>query len=124
MAIRFKKVKKGSLQNIIFFVILAGSIIIIAGFLFIANWKVSQRRSELNSRIEELREEIQFLEGEKEELQAKISESLDYDYLEKEARDRFNLKKPGEEVVTILPPEEKEQIQAEEEKPWWNLFDW
>ena len=90
--------------------------------MVVSNFKMGRKRTELNSRIENLRKEIQILEEKHEALQAQISETSKEYYLEKEARERFNLKKPGEEVVTILPQEETEEGQTE--RKWWNPFTW
>ena len=48
-------------------------------------------------------------------------ESLAEDYFETEARERFNLRMPGEKVVTVIPSTEDAQ---EEERKWWNPFTW
>ena len=69
-----------------------------------------------------MEQQLRILEARKEQLQAQISESVGQDYLEEEARERFNLKKPGEEVVVVLPPEEKKE--EKEERKWWNPFTW
>ena len=54
------------------------------------------------------------------ELKAGISESQTQDYLEKEAREKLGLKKPGEEVVAIkkIQSEEKPTEQKEEKSLW------
>ncbi len=96
----------------------------IIGFLIVSNFRINQRRTELNSRIGELKEKIQVLEAKRQELQARISQSDEESYLEKEARERFNLKKPGEEVVKVLPPEQKTEEAQKPEKKWWNPFCW
>jgi cell division protein FtsB len=124
MITKFKQYKKESFQTVFFSTILVLLVLVVIGFVIVSNWKVSQKRAELNDRIEILKSEIQDLKIEKEVLEARASESFDNSYLEKEARERFNLKKPGEEVVTILLPEEKGESVEEKEKAWWNIFDW
>ena len=71
------------------------------------NFKINKKRSELNSRVNSLKQEISVLEKRNEELKTQTSLILEEEYLEKEAREKLNLKKPGEKVVTIIP-EEKE----------------
>ncbi len=132
MIAKFKPVKKarfarearrGSWQNIFFFILLGSLILTVIGFLVVSNFRINQRRAELSSRIEGLKKEIQALEEKREALQARVSQSGEEGYLEKEARESFNLKKPGEEVVKILPLEEKKE-KSGEEKQWWNPFSW
>lgn len=122
MVTKFRKIKKERHQSIFFSVVLGVLIFVVVGFLVVSNFKMGQKRTELNSRIENLRKEIQILEEKHETLQAQISETSKEYYLEKEARERFNLKKPGEEVVTILPQEEAEE--GQKERKWWNPFTW
>ena len=126
MIAKFKKMKRSeSWQSIIFSVLFGVLILLIIGFLVASNFKINKKRAELNSQVEYLKTEIRALEEEQQQLQAKISQSSEEDHLEKEARESFNLKKPGEEVVTILPPEEKSsQEETNKEKQWWNLFGW
>lgn len=91
--------------------------------LVVSNLKIGQRRADLTAQLESLREEVDALEQEKANLQAKASQGTDQDFLEKEARERFNLKKPGEEVITVIPPEQEQVTTTEETgKSWWNIF--
>ncbi len=78
-----------------------------------------QRRAELIFQIEDLEKEIQGLEKRNQELKAGFSQLSDEDYLEKEAREKLGLKKPGEEVVVVLPPPESEKEVKEKEKGFW-----
>ncbi len=68
----------------------------------------------MNSQLIKLQAELNALEAKKSQLQAQVSESTNDEYLDKEARETFNLKKPGEEVVTILPAGNNESGQKEE----------
>lgn len=113
---KIKRIKKSHFENIFFSIFFALLFLLIIGFLFYSNLKIGQRRQELNLQIKALKEEIQILEQKSKELQARISDgSKEQHFLEKEARERFNLKKPGEEVVTILS-EKAEQSSLEKEK--------
>ena len=119
MLTKQKKFKKSQSQTVFFSVFISLLVLVVIGFLIFTNWKISQRRSELNLRIESLKKEIQILEEKNAQLRAGISQSLTESYLEKEAREKFNLKKPGEEVLTILPPEEGEEEMGAKEKSLW-----
>lgn len=90
----------------------------IVSFLIISNWKIHKRRTELNQRILELRQEVQNLEGRNEQLKAGVSETLESGYTEKILREKGLYKKEGEEVVVILPPEEEEESKEEEKSIW------
>ncbi len=97
------------------------------GFLAVSNWKIYKKRTELNSGIEILSQKLQELESANQELKEKISDIPGKDYLEKVAREKFNLKKPGEEVVVIkkekgnaTPTEIQEQNNAFSLQNWLN----
>ena len=87
-------------------------------FLLTSNSKLSERKEELSSRISSLSEEIQVLEKENQELKAGIFQISQDSYLEKKAREQFNLKKPGEEVVAFIK-EESEKEEVEEKENFW-----
>lgn len=126
---KFKKTKVPSLfrrkrsiafsRTILFPTISVLVILIVIGFLIASNWRINKKRSELNLKIENLKNEIEVLEEKRQELSAGISQIPTESYLEKEARERFNLKKQGEEVVVVLPPEESQEEKAEEKKSLW-----
>lgn len=120
MIAKFKKTKRESWQSLFFSIFLGLALFLIIGFLIVANWRINQRRSELNAQLEVLKKELQILEEEKARLQTQISQFPQESYLEREARERFNLKKPGEEVVVILPSEEKKKVK--EEEGFWKEF--
>ena len=118
--------KETSSQSIFFIVFLSILFVAIIGFLIISNLRVSKKRESFISQIESLKKEIQALEEKKEKLQAGIQESQSESFLEKEARERLNLKKPGEEVAAVLPPEEKKEVNPRELKEknlWQKILD-
>lgn len=92
---------------------------IIAGFLVTSNLKINKKRNELLAQINYLEKEIQILEEKNQKLKAGILEQETESYLEKTAKERLGLKKPGEEVVTVLPSEESEEGEAKKEKSFW-----
>lgn len=119
----FKRKKDATFfKSILTPVLLALGIFAIIGFLVITNLESNKRRSELNLMIENLKNEIDILERKKQELSFNISQIPTESYLEKEARERFNLKKPGEELVVILPSEESEEEVVEKQKSLWQRF--
>ena len=115
-----KQKKKKSFQEIFLSVLFVFFTLAIIGLLAVSNFKIRERRKELLSQIETLEKEIQNAEKKNQELKAGISESQTEDYLEKEAREKLGLKKPGEEVVAIkkIQSEEKQKEQKEEKSLW------
>jgi len=114
MIAKSKKIKSESKQTIFFSVILGVLFFTVIGYLVVSNFKINSKRAELNSQLIKLQAEFNALEAKKAQLQAQVSESTNDAYLEKEARDTFNLKQPGEEVVTVLPAESNENPQKEQ----------
>jgi len=115
-----KQKKKKSFQEIFLSVLFVFFTLAIIGLLAVSNFKIRERRKELLAQIETLEKEIQNAEKKNQELKAGISESQTEDYLEKEAREKLGLKKPGEEVVAIkkIQSEEKQKEQKEEKSLW------
>ena len=115
-----RRKKKKSFQEIFLSVLFVFFTLAIIGLLAVSNFKIRERRKELLSQIETLEKEIQNVEKKNQELKAGISESQTQDYLEKEAREKLGLKKPGEEVVAIkkIQSEEKPTEQKEEKSLW------
>ena len=128
MVAKFKAIKKtassSSLQDMFFPFLMVGIITAIVLFLVVSNYRINQKRMELGSRVDELRKEIQALEMRRQSLEVKVSQSDQESYLEKEARERFNLKKPGEEVVAIIQPDAKSEESKAAAKQWWNPLTW
>ena len=124
IAVYKKKKKVGSFKNVFLPALLALFLLLIVGFLAWTDIKIKQRREDFLSRIGELKKEVQILEKKNEELKAKISQSGSKEYLEEVAREQFNLKAPGEEVVVVSKEKKEEEIKEEEKQPqelksWW-----
>ncbi len=94
--------------------------------MVILNLKINNKRIELNLKLDSLKREIDILEKENKEFKAQTSQVLGEEYLEKEARERLNLKKPGEKVVTVVPQNkeaEKSQEAAAPKSFWQNILE-
>lgn len=115
-----RRKKKKSIQGIFFPILVIFFVVSITALLLVSNFKIREKRKELLSQIETVKKEIQNLEKKNQEMKAGISESQTQDYLEKEAREKLGLKKPGEEVVAIkkIQTEEKPTEQKEEKSLW------
>ena len=125
MVAKFKTIKKASdWRDVIFPVLMVSILVIIVGFLVVSNYRINKKRAEMGVRIDGLKAEIQILEERRQGLEDKISQADQDSYLEKEARERFNLKKPGEEVVAIIQPDAKSEEFKAVAKQWWNPLTW
>ncbi len=111
-----KSKKKASFSDIFFYIFLGGLVLTVTGFLIASNLKINKKRGELLAQISYLKREIQLLEEKNQNLKTRILEKETESYLEKEARDRLGLKKPGEKVIVVLPPEKTEKNDIEKEK--------
>ena len=115
---------RGTLFPLLMIIILLA----VVGFLAFSNIKMRDYRQRIISQLYQLEDEIRILENRNEELKAKISQSGTQDFLEQVAREQFNLKAPGEQVVVISKErnsqetEENEPAEKEKEpffKYWW-----
>ena len=120
MIAKKKKIEKGSVLRKVFYSVLIGVFLFVTvGFLVISNFKINQRRGDLISQIEELDREIQILEERNENLKAGIVQTETDIYWEEKLREQ-GYKKPGEEQVVVLPPENGKATSTVEEK---NIFE-
>jgi len=111
--------KGGALQTVLYSVLIGAFLLLVVGFLVISNFKINQRRGELISQIEELDREIQVLQERNENLKAGIVQAETDIYWEEKLREQ-GYKKPGEEQVVVLPPENGKATSTVEEK---NIFE-
>ena len=122
-----KKRKVQSSQNRSGIIVFGIVFLLIGGFLVVTNVNIHKRRTLLKERIETLSGKIQELEEKKSVLQEEILGAGSQEYLEKAAREQFNLKKPGEEVVIITweqGQKEEKKEKEREEKTSWNPKSW
>lgn len=77
--------------------------------------KQTKRNYDLHAEVSGLEQEISALDEKNVELRAQIDNFQDPSTIDKEARKRLNLKKDGEEVVIILPPQGEKNIETTEE---------
>jgi cell division protein FtsB len=123
MIAKFKKDKKRRTQSILFSIFLGAIVLGIVGFLTISNWKINQKRAELDSQIELLKRNLQTLEEKNRELKAAIEQGTSLDYLEEVAREQLNLKKEGEETIVVKKISgQEEEGEAKKGKNLWQEF--
>jgi len=104
-------------------------LIIIFILVLIALGKESYRYFKVNQEIKNLEKRISELESNNEELIKMEKYFQSEEFLEKEARLKLNLTKPGEKLIIVKGAEEEiEEIQQEEQKKisniekWWKYF--
>ena len=95
---------------------------VVVGFLAVTNFRLKESRAKLEANLSELQNEVQIAKEENEILKKNISRGESREYLEKLAREQFNLKAPGEEVVVISREKGKEN--ADQGKDFLNPQDW
>ena len=121
MIAKIKRIEKGSRKNILSPVLIIISILAVIGFLIFSNLRISQRRAELRSQVEAIEKKIQLLEEKNQELRAGITKTESESYWEEKIREQ-GYKKPGEEQVVVLPPEESKGEETGAGKSFWQKF--
>ena len=124
--VRLRKKKIGRLRDTVFLTMLLALGLGLGIFLVFHNIRIYQKRVELQERAEDLKSQISSLESRKSELESAIQVGTTQEYQEKVLREQGLYKKPGEEVVTIIPPEQiqEEQKQQQASRVWWNPWSW
>jgi len=123
---RLRKKKIGKLRDTVFLTMLLVLGLGLGSFLVFNNIRIYQKRVELQKRAEVLKDQIASMENRKSELESAIQVGATPEYHEKVLREQGLYKKPGEEVVTIIPPEQvqEEQKQQQAGRVWWNPWSW
>ena len=126
MITNLRRTKKGALKETFFLLFLLFLVILIIGFLIFTNWKIAQKRAELQKKIETLKKEIKILEEKNASLRAGISQTESEEY-QTERLYKEGYFEQGANPVVVLPPKEKEKEKektSEEKSPfspqnWW-----
>ncbi len=117
---REKKLKRDELSgSLILPVVLALIFLGAVGFLAISDWRINEKRTELQLQIQNLQAQLKTLEEKKTQLESGIQQGQSETFLEEQAREKLGLKKPGEEVVSVLPPAENQGTSTPENKNLW-----
>lgn len=126
--------KSGKFNTVLAKIILIPAIIIII-LATIALARETYKKNQIQREIEALKEKASQIDKESSQIQEKIAYLGSTDYQEKEAKDKLNLRSPGESVVIIKPGIAKEPQIEEAPAPnipvedttqnpikWWNYF--
>ena len=108
-------------KNIVFSRPVLLLILVIIFFLMKADLQVYLENRKAKKITQEKKAELEQLSKEKAELEKEVSQLKNPDYLEKILRERFSVKKPGEELLIIT--EEKPQGQPAGKRATNTLFD-
>jgi len=112
------KRKRGVNKRFAFVFLILGVGLVIA-FLVFSSVNIRRQRQQLNSQLEIADREVVELKKKNELLKEGISGLDNPTKIEEAARDRLIMKKPGEEVVVVIPPEEKPAPEPEKKLNWW-----
>lgn len=113
MITNLRKSKKKPWSAVFFSIFLVFLAIGVIGFLVITNWKINQRRAELQQTSEVLKKEIQILEEKIADLKAGISQTEREDYQVERLYGEGYFPTGATPVVVLPPGEEKEETIAE-----------
>jgi len=112
--------KGGSVKKTIVLTLLMIILVFVAGVLIVSNLEIRRRRVAIGIQAENLDKQIKELEEKNKELERSMAQVGSQEYLEKLAREQFNMKSPGEEVVVISKEKQKENTPEQKEKEtWW-----
>ena len=120
MVTNLKRSKKRAWSAIVFSIFLASLAIGAIGFLAVTNWKISQKRADLQERREVLEKEIQVLEEQIADLQAGITQTETDDYQTEKLYEEGYFP-TGSVPIVVLPAEEgvaEKEETTEEKNPW------
>jgi cell division protein FtsB len=108
-------------ESKIFLTILVLSLLIISIFLFFSSWKIVQKRKELLTKIDNLKQEIEILEKKNQQLKQGIVQTEELNYWEEKIREQ-GFRKPGETLVVVKPSEAVGQSKQSSSPGFWQRF--
>ena len=104
-------------------IILSIFVLIIIFVLILADFKIYQKKQELNSQISAYQKQIEDIKKSSQTLKDEIANGDNVDYLEKIAYEQLGEQKPGEkEVIFITPPEKPKTVVAPQN--FWDARAW
>jgi cell division protein FtsB len=119
----FKKKQKSENYLKEFFIkVLAIFIIFVLIFLVIVDVKIYKKRKKLEEEVVKYEKQIQEIKEKNKNLEERITNSDNLDYIEKVAREEQDMQKPGEKVISFVMP--KEESQKESYENVWNVKNW
>ncbi len=103
----FNKKQRGDIFKKLF--LKAGALIItlVLIILIIANIKIYKKRKSLESEILRYEQQIQELKDRNKDIEERLENSDNSEYIEKIAREEQDMQKPGESVVAFIMPDQQ-----------------
>jgi cell division protein FtsB len=119
----FIKKQKGLASLKEFFIKTAAVFIIfVFAVLIVADIKIYQKRKGLEAEVAKYEQQINEIKNKNKDLEERIANADNSDYIEKVAREEQDMQKPGEKVVSFVMPEEKKQEETVENI--WDVKNW
>ena len=118
MITKVKKNRKEVFQNVFFAIFLGVLTLGFIAFFVVSDFRITQRRKEMLGQINSLQKEIQAVQEKSAKLAEGISQSEKDAYWEEKIREQ-GYKKPGEEQVVILPPQDSSSTPSKEQNNFW-----
>jgi len=112
------KISLNKFKNIIANILLISFSVFLVGFLLYSNINIFKKKSDYQSKAEELQKEIAILEQKNEELRQGITHTENEDYKEEVIREQ-GYEKPGEQTIVVLPPQQKDEENIGTQKSFW-----
>jgi cell division protein FtsB len=113
--------KKGNSEffnNTLLFKTLGIIFLVVILALFLADFKIYQKKQQLISQINAYQKQIKDIEKNSQNLKDEIANSNNTDYLEKLGYEQFNETKPGEKEIIFTSPQEKPKEAAKPQNFW------
>jgi len=118
MIAKKKKNKREVFQAVFFGIFLAALTMGFIAFFVVSDFRITQRRKDLQGQIEKLQEEIRTTEEKNAKLTEGIFQTGKDVYWEEKIREQ-GYKKPGEEQVVVLPPQNSSTTPPKEQESFW-----
>lgn len=118
-----KKRNKDFFNKELLFKTLGVAVLLLVFVLLVANFKMYQKKQELNSQINAYQRQIEDIEKSSQTLKDEIANSDNIDYLEKLAYEQLNQQRPGEKEIIFVTPQKNLET-AEQQKNFWDVRNW
>ena len=98
---------------------------ILVGFSFPAVWRLYQKKQIVSTERQLLLEEVERLKERQSKLAVEVQKLSTSRGVEETIRENFNVVRPGENVIYLLPPTTTAPIAVERSRSWWlELMGW
>ncbi len=111
-------------QNLFLAGIFVFLVVGIGGVLLFNNIQLYQKTQQLRTQTDALRSQKESLEALKAQLEKGIAQGQTPEYQEKILREKGLYQKPGEQVITVVPEQPKQETPAKPARVWWDPRTW